>query len=319
MEIVDLNIGIKSPVAIALGFFDCIHKGHEKLVSVARECAKHRENGCEYSAILTFVNDPNQMFGKIKQIYSFSDRTIALKNLGIDYIVGAKFDTDFVELAPCAFLDLLTDNLNVREIIVGEDYTFGYRAEGNVKLLSRYCADKGIALKIVPFETFNGNKLSTRNLKSLISEGDVRTLNTLLSEPYFMTGSVAHARRKGTQIGFPTANLQPDPDRLPLKDGIYATKIWIDEEAYEGMTNVGAKPTFGVNSTSIETYIFDFDEDVYGNRVKLQFFDRTRDVQKFCSADELRLQLQKDEKKIRQLFLNSHFGNDSCNDITEKN
>lgn len=302
MRVVDLYSGIKTPIAIALGFFDCIHRGHAKLVSVAKDCAKLRENGSENSALLTFANDPNELFGNKKQIYSFEDRSLALENLGLDIIVGANFDRNFLKLSPSAFLDLLTSNFDVRAIIVGADYTFGYEAKGNIEFLKEYCAVKNILLKIVPFESVNGEKLSTRNLKSLVSDGDIKTLNTLLSEPYFMCGNVAHARRKGTQIGFPTANLQPNSARLPLKDGIYATKIWIDGVPHNGMTNVGAKPTFDVNSVSIETYIFDFNADVYGSRVKLQFFDRTRDVQKFNSSDELKAQLQYDEKEIRKLF-----------------
>lgn len=302
MKVFDFYDKYSTPLAITLGFFDCIHAGHKNLVCEAVKCAENGVNGAENSALMTFSNDPNDVLSKSKQVYEFSDRCYALENLNLDVIIGAKFDIEFSNLNPQEFLNILTSNFNVKVIIVGTDYTFGKQASGNVEFLSKYCDSNGITLIVLPFEKVGGVKLSTRNLKSLVEKGEVDILNEMLSEPYFMRGEVQHARHKGTGMGFPTVNIAMPTHRLPLRDGIYATKIQIDEAWYESMTNVGAKPTFDVDTTSVETYIFDFDNDVYGKNVKVQFFKRTRDVQKFDSIDALKKQLEHDEQQIKQYF-----------------
>lgn len=302
MKIFDLNQKCDLPIALSLGFFDCIHTGHKRLVERSIECARTGENGAKYSALLTFRNDPNARFGKSPQIYTFEDRKCVLDALQLDVLIGAMFDDDFVSLSPYDFLNILTEHFCVKVIVVGADYTFGYRAQGNVSYLNSFCEEHGIKLVVEPFEEVDGKKLSTRNLKDLVLDGDVCTLNKLLSYPYFMSGQVAHERHDGTKIGYPTANLLPNGERLALKDGIYATKIVVDGKIYNAMTNVGAKPTFNQNSPSIETHIFDFSGDIYGKDVKILFFERTRDIIKFPSVEELKLQLQRDEMQIRSIL-----------------
>lgn len=146
--------------------------------------------------------------------------------------------------------------------------------------------------------------MSTRNLKNLVSSGKVSELDSLLSQPYFVKGVVLHAKHNGTEIGFPTANIAIDRNRLPLCDGIYATFTHIDGKAYPSMTNVGAKPTFNDNTPSIETYIFDFDADLYGKEIQIDFIERTRDIQKFANKQELHNRLQLDERQIREILKN---------------
>ncbi len=295
----DLQDKYDMPMAIALGFFDCIHIGHAKLIAYTKEIASSLDIN---SALLTFSNDPNIVFGKSKQIYNFDNRALVVQNLGIDCIISSTFDDKFMSLAPNEFLDILTTHFNIKHIIVGADYTFGKGAKGDVEYLTRYCEQKGIVVNVIPFEEFNGEKLSTRNLKSYVTNGNVKELNDLLTEPYFVTGIVAHERHKGTEIGYPTANIIPSDDRLPLASGIYATRIVIDNVTYDAMTNVGIKPTFDDNKTSIETHIFDFSGDVYNRSVKVQFIERTRDIIRFSAIDDLKTQLSKDEKQIREIL-----------------
>lgn len=299
-NIIDFFSKYDRPIAIALGFFDCIHKGHYNLVKQTINYAEnHRE--CQ-SALLTFSNDPNVIFGKDKQICTFENRVSILENAGIDNIVKAHFDARFGRLSPKDFLDTLTCNFNVKAIFVGADYTFGKNAEGDVDFLSKYCREHGICLEILPFEKVGGEKLSTSRLKTLVKSGNVKELNRYLAMPYFMTGTVLHARHKGTGMGFPTVNIAPDPDRIALCDGIYATFCVVDGKRYQSMTNVGKKPTFDDQSVSVETYIFDFDGDLYGKTVTIFFVERTRDVQKFESVDALKNQLVRDETAIRAIL-----------------
>lgn len=288
-----------APLVIVLGFFDCIHLGHRDLVLCAKDYAA--KNNLE-SALFTFSNDPSVLFGSEKQIYSFDERLEALSALGLENIISTNFDSDFAATSPLTFLDTLTQSLSIRAIVVGSDYTFGKDALGNVDMLMEYCRAHDIDIIVKPFTLHDGSKISTRSLKNLVKTGRIGELNNLLSEPYFMLGKVEHARHVGTGMGFPTANISTNDSKLPLADGIYATRIHVDGRCYNAMTNIGAKPTFDVYKPSVETYIFDFSGDLYGKTVKLSFFERTRDVTKFSSADELKAQLTMDERQIRALL-----------------
>ncbi len=146
--------------------------------------------------------------------------------------------------------------------------------------------------------------MSTQNLKCLVSCGNVSELDALLSQPYFIKGLVSHAKHNGTELGFPTANIAIDHNRLPLCDGIYATFTHIDGKTYPSMTNVGSKPTFNDDTPSIETYIFDFDADLYGKEIQIDFIERTRDIRKFANTQELQNRLQLDEREIREILKN---------------
>ena len=301
MKILRFGERYDKPIVIVLGFFDCIHLGHKTLALCAKDYANN--NSIE-SALFTFSNDPSQLFGGERQIYTFDERIVALKAIGIDNIVSATLDSDFAAIGPIEFLDSLTNTLNILAIVVGEDYTFGKNASGNVDTLKDYCKNNSIDLIVKPFTLHNGSKISTRTLKNLVTAGCIHNLNELLSEPYFMLGTVEHERHVGTGMGFPTANIPISASKLPLADGIYATRILVDGKRYNSMTNIGSKPTFDVHKPSIETYIFDFDGDLYGKGVKLSFYERTRDVMKFESKDALKAQLTQDEFNIRLILQN---------------
>ncbi len=299
MKTFELGNKYSNPIVLSLGFFDCIHIGHKSLIETANKIAK--ESGAE-SFLMTFSNDPSTLFWKSKQIYTFEDRVESLKNLDVQGVISANFDERFAAIEPDEFLRLLTDTLNIKCIVVGADYTFGINAEGDVDYLKRFCAVRGIRVEVVPFACINGLKLSTRNLKSLLDVGDVKTLDAYLSEPYFMTGSVKHAKHNGTRMGFPTANISQNPDRFPLASGVYATKVVVDGKEYASMTNVGAKPTFGDFSENVETHVMNFDEDLYGKNIKIKFYERIRDIKRFDTMDDLRLQLTTDEQHVNKLF-----------------
>lgn len=299
MKIRSISEKSNTPIVLALGFFDCIHNGHAELI---KNTVRYASIYGAQSALFTFRNDPNVFFGHEKQMYSFIERADALSSLGLDELLYADFDTAFANVSPYEFLDMITDNAPIKHIVVGSDYTFGKNAEGNVNGLIEYCDKKDITVEVVPFVLADGKKLSTSDLKNLVKSGNVSDLNKYLSQPYFMLGDVLHAKHNGTRIGFPTANIAPDKTRLELAQGIYATRIQIDGMLYDAMSNVGAKPTFGDESYTVETFIFDFNGDIYGKSVKLQFICRTRDVTRFSSPEALKQQLTKDELQIKAIL-----------------
>lgn len=299
MKVLNVNQEYTRPIVLSLGFFDCIHIGHKSLIASANKLAK--SIGAE-SFVFTFSSDPSLYFKKSKQIFTFEDRLKVLENLHVDGVISSEFDENFANISPKSFLDMIFKRFNVKAVVVGADYTFGCRAEGNVEVLKGYATVKGARVLVVPFECAHGEKLSTKNLKSYVESGDVKELNDYLAEPYFMTGTVASAKHNGTRMGFPTANIQQSADRLALKEGVYATEIVVDGKKYVSMTNVGAKPTFNDFSSSVETFILDFNGDIYGKTIKLSFFDRLRDVKTFAGMDELKTQLAKDEQTVRALL-----------------
>ena len=300
MKYLDLKTKYDCPIAVALGFFDCIHIGHRLLVNTAREYSTSNK-GTE-SALFTFSNDPSEFLGREKQIYSFDERACALSDLGLDILISAEFDKEFADLSPVGFLDMLTEKLNIKAMIAGKDYTFGKFAKGDVAFMKSYCEAKGIEVITVNFEERDGHKISTTDMKNLVKSGDIDSLNSLLSEPYFMIGKVVHARHVGTKLGFPTANIVISDSKLSLADGVYATVLSVDGKNYPSMTNVGAKPTFGIEIPSIETYVLDFNGDLYGKTVKLSYVTRIRSIQKFSSADALKSQLARDTERVRELI-----------------
>lgn len=285
-----------APISLALGFFDCIHKGHRKLISACRES--------EYeTAVFTFSNDPATLFGGEKQIYNFQQRLKIFESLGVEVVISEIMTKDFASMEPKTFLDKLFKNFNIKEINVGSDYTFGKNASGNIELLNLYCREHGCKLNVHPFITDELNlKISSSKLKEYVKSGEVDKLNKYLDDPYFVSGTVVSCRKEGRILGFPTANIDIPEDMLILCEGVYATKLKINGKEYNSMTNVGRKPTFGIEKYSIESYIFEFSDDIYGQEIEISFIYKTRNIIKFESETELKKQLLKDEIIIKDIL-----------------
>ena len=298
-----INFGEKhdAPLALALGFFDCVHRGHAAVISSAREYAA--AHGCE-CAVFTFSNDPGAFVGKRARIYTFEERAEALRGLGVDVIVSAEFDSRFAALSREHFAEVLRDTLDLRAIRAGEDYTYGAQRAGDASTLDEDFGAYGVDIGVLPLIRIAGEeeKISSTAVKEALSAGDIARANALLSEPYFMLGRVSHAHGRGGTFGFPTANIPFDSSRLAPAPGVYATKVTVEGKVFLGGTNVGTKPTFGDEKPSVETFILDFDGDIYGKNIKLAFYQRLRGISDFGSVGELAEQLRRDVARIREIF-----------------
>ena len=298
-----INFGEKydAPLALALGFFDCVHRGHAAVISSAREYAA--AHGCE-CAVFTFSNDPGAFVGKRARIYTFEERAEALRGLGADVIVAAEFDSRFAALSREHFAEVLRDTLDLRAIRAGEDYTYGAQRAGDASTLDEGFGAYGVDIGVLPLIRIAGEeeKISSTAVKEALSAGDITRVNMLLSEPYFMLGRVSHAHGRGGTFGFPTANIPFDSSRLAPAPGVYATKVTVEGKVFLGGTNVGTKPTFGDEKPSVETFILDFDGDIYGKNIKLAFYQRLRGISDFGSAEGLAAQLERDVAHIREIF-----------------
>lgn len=288
---------------IALGFFDGVHLGHGALLRRAAEEAKKR--GCE-SAVFTFDRPPKEVITGIPcpLINSPEDRAELVKRLyGIDEMIMVPFDDEMRTTPWDRFVtDILVERYGAVHLVAGHDHHFGHRNQGSPELLKEKCAELGLGCDIIPAVTLGGVTVSSTHIRKLLEEGDVETARAFLGHPHVLTQTVGHGRQLGRTIGIPTANLVAPPHVLLPKRGVYAAKITLpDGRAFGGVTNVGVRPTVNNGQdVTVEPWILDFDGDLYGQAIRVEFFRRLRDERKFESLDALRSQIETDAVKTRE-------------------
>ena len=290
---------------IALGFFDGVHLGHGSLLRRAAEEAQKR--GCE-SAVFTFDRPPKEVITGIPcpLINSPEDRAELVKRLyGIDEMIMVPFDDEMRTTPWDRFVtDILVGRYGAVHLVAGHDHHFGHRNQGSPELLKEKCAELGLGCDIIPAVTLDGVTVSSTHIRKLLEEGDVETARAFLGHPHVLTQTVGHGRQLGRTIGIPTANLVAPPHVLLPKRGVYAAKITLpDGRAFGGVTNVGVRPTVNNGQdVTVEPWILDFDGDLYGQAIRVEFFRRLRDERKFESLDALRSQIETDAVKTREAY-----------------
>ncbi len=284
---------------LALGFFDCMHLGHRAIFRTGKKYAE--EHGLMFGAF-TF-SQPIKKDGEnvAKQVYDFCERKMLYAECGAEKIIAYPFTDEVKNTEAREFLDGLTGNYDIAAFVCGDDYTFGKYGAGDVRLLREYCDEKGIALVIAPTIEHSGKRISSTEIKSLLSVGNLKSCAELLGEKYFIYGEVVKGRGEGHVFGIPTANVSVSADKLLPKCGVYACTADIDGRLYGAVTNVGAKPTFDDYSTTVEALIEDFDGDLYGKYIKLSFSEYLRDIRKFDTPDELVGTIKNDIKRSKSL------------------
>lgn len=290
---------------IALGFFDGVHLGHGALLRRAAEEAKKR--GCE-SAVFTFDRPPKEVITGIPcpLINSPEDRAALVRRLyGIDEMIMVPFDDEMRTTPWDRFVtEILVGRYGAVHLVAGHDHHFGHRNQGSPELLREKCAELGLGCDIIPAVTIGGVTVSSTHIRKLLEEGDVETARAFLGHPHVLTQTVGHGRQLGRTIGIPTANLVAPPHVLLPKRGVYAAKITLpDGRAFGGVTNVGVRPTVNNGQdVTVEPWILDFDGDLYGQAIRVEFFRRLRDERKFESLDALRSQIETDAVKTREAY-----------------
>lgn len=292
-------------MALTIGFFDGVHLGHRYLVSELSEIAKKRNFA---SAVLTFRTHPRQVLHSdyIPSLLTTADEKIALlKETGVDYVVMTEFTREFSMLTAQEFMRLLHDKLNVCCLMIGYDHRFGHNRSEKFEDYVRF--GKEIEIEVVQSSplVIDGINVSSSTVRKTISEGDVAKAAKLLGREYSLAGTVVKGFQVGRTIGFPTANIAYDDSRILPKDGVYAARVAVESHLYDAMLYIGSRPTVNTGKTSVEAYLFDFSDDIYGKNVNVRFVDRIRDSIKFDSIEELKKQLGKDEIKAKKLMANS--------------
>ncbi len=283
----------KSKICLALGFFDCLHLGHRKIVA---ECIAAASEANAEAAIFTFTNAVEK--NDNKQIYTFFERERLLHSIGINRIIALPFNEEVKNTEASRFIENLCDKYDVACFVCGTDYRFGKNAVGDVTLLSGISKRKGIRLIVVDDVIDDGKRISSTLVKQLLSNGNVEKANHLLCVPYSISGKVVHGRGEGHVFGIPTANVCVDGQKLLPKSGVYACIAIIEDKAYKSVVNVGQKPTFDDLSFTIEALIGEgFNGDVYGKEITLVFYRYLRDTVKFDEPAQLAKTVKADLKK----------------------
>ena len=290
---------------IALGFFDGVHRGHGALLRRAAEEARRR--GCT-PAVFTFDRPPKEVITGIPcpLINSPEDRSDLVKRLyGIDEMLMVPFDDEMRTTPWDRFVtDILVGRYGAVHLVAGHDHHFGYKNQGSPELLREKCAELGLGCDIIPAVTLDGVTVSSTHIRKLLEEGGVETARAFLGHPHVLTQTVGHGRRLGRTIGVPTANLVAPPHVLLPRRGVYAAKVTLpDGRAFGGVTNVGVHPTVNHGQdVTVEPWILDFDGDLYGQKLRVEFFRRLREERKFDSLEALRAQIQCDALRTREAY-----------------
>jgi riboflavin kinase/FMN adenylyltransferase len=289
---------------MAFGYFDGVHIGHQKVILAAKELAE--EKGM-ISAVMTFHPHPSIVLRKESVIqYAITplhEKIEEIKKLGIDELYIVDFTEQFAQLLPQQFVDEYIIGLHVKHVIAGFDFTYGKMGKGTMETLpfhSRGEFTQSIIEKIV----IDNEKVSSTNIRELLDAGNVSEISYLLGRNYKIRGTVIHGEKRGSTIGFPTANIEMDgPYQLP-RTGVYAVEMSVNGRWHKGVCNIGYKPTFHnqLNEKSIEAHLFDFDVNIYGEIVELTFIYRIRDEQKFNGIDELVSRIKVDVKEAKEFF-----------------
>ncbi|MBE7030836.1 MAG: bifunctional riboflavin kinase/FAD synthetase [Ruminococcaceae bacterium] len=279
---------------IALGKFDGVHRGHTALLEKTAQIA--RAQGLT-SVVYTFPVKTGALMGGAEKQALFSD-------LGMDRVYAEEFTEQFRRMSAGEFVkNVLMEQFHARHVVVGFNYRFGYQRSGDAQLLAKLCAPYGVGVTVVEPVMADGEPISSTRVRALIEQGDVDAAQTLLGRRYAVTGEVLHGKQLGRTIGFPTVNLIPSQEILLPRRGVYATITMVDGKQVKGVTNVGPNPTVEVDAPDkVETHLFDFDGDLYGARIKVEFVEKLRDEHTFSSVDELRKQIEEDKKRARLLL-----------------
>lgn len=296
MIVVDFNekLFLDKGSYIALGNFDGIHLGHQALLNSVKILA--RKNNCN-SMVFSFKNHPLSIIAKDKApklLMDNSTKCYVLEGMGIDIVCLAKFDEEFMKIEPEVFISLLVKKYNVKGIVVGFNYKFGYKNRGNISLLKELSKIYNFELTVIESQKSDENLISSTYIRNVIELGDVALACRLLGRPFSIKGIVIDGRKIGRTIGFPTANLRLKENYVLPKTGVYYTNVVYDNTVYKGITSVGFNPTVDGKELTIETYILDFNKNIYNDELNLAFIERIRNEEKFNNIDELIAQLQKD-------------------------
>jgi riboflavin kinase/FMN adenylyltransferase len=297
------NAEIQRPTVLTLGVFDGLHLGHQLIMRTVVERA--RAVGA-VPTVITFDPHPRAVLHPESApplLQTFDQKIEALSALGIEQTIVVRFTKEFASISADHFLrDVVMDRLHAREVYLGKGFAFGHNREGNIELLRRLGDELGFVAGEVAEVKLRGQRVSSSRIRELLSRGQVNLARRMLGRPYGVEARVEHGAERGHKLGFPTANLHPRNRVIP-RNGVYVTGTLIEGQWRRSVTNVGFRPTFEeATEPSVETFVMNWDGDLYGDVVRVRFLYRLRDERKFNSIEQLRTQIARDVARANSYF-----------------
>lgn len=284
---------------LALGIFDGVHAGHQQIIATAKHLGE--------VTVMTFDPHPTSVVAPERtpsQLISVKDRIELLKQAGATYVEVVNFNKDFSQLSPDQFIeDVLLGRFKAEHVVIGENFNFGFKAQGSPKYLSEVGPKYGFGVSIVKLQEERGSTISSTRIRSLIIDGEIERANELLTRRFYLKGPVVHGEKRGREIGYPTANLGLTPLATIPADGVYAGWLSVGESRWAAAISIGTNPTFpGVRGRQVEAYAIDqVGLDLYDQEAKIEFGFRLRDTLKFDGLAPLLEQMKKDCDQAREL------------------
>lgn len=303
-------------VGVTIGSFDALHRGHQVLFCRLRErlAALATAEVPALPVLMTFLPHPRQVLRGVKRsdlrahpellpVLPLRERIAAATHCGFEAIFAVRFSKRFSELSPTEFLSAFVfEPLNPRVIVIGDDWSFGKNRSGGVAELRAEAERRGASVEIVPAQCADGERIRTSAIRSAVTEGNLAAVAHWLGRPYEIIGRVRHGDHRGTQLGFPTANVHLTPRALP-PFGVYAVRVRIEGRVFPGVANLGIRPTFQGSAPRCEVHIFDFGEDLYGKLLDVEFVEFVRPERRFSGVEELRAAIARDCETVRRRLL----------------
>ena len=289
---------------VTIGTFDGIHLGHQKILSRLINSSKNKNLN---SVVLTFFPHPRIILNKyneVKMIDTLDEKIIHLNEIGIDSLIIHPFDKNFSLLSANQFIkDFLVEKLKIKHIIIGYDHRFGKGREASVTDLKNYANDYDFTVEEIKAQEIEKITISSTKIRNSINQGDIKTTKKYLGRYFMMTGKVVKGDGLGKKINYPTANIFIEETyKIIPKDGVYLVETKIKDKLFNGMMNIGHRPTIGTNVKSIEVHLFNFNKDIYNQVISIKMISKIRDEKKFSSIQALKDQLVKDEDYCLKLI-----------------
>jgi riboflavin kinase/FMN adenylyltransferase len=283
-------------VGVTIGNFDGVHRGHRQLLKkIKQECLEKKIK----FALVTFLPHPQKILNPEREHYlinSYEVRRDLLASLGVDYLIEIGFTRDFSTLSPEQFLQLyLLSYPQLKKIYLGYDFAFGANKQGGLELVQQLCLPRSIEVELQPKFEWQDQVVSSSLIRQLVSKGEMSQVTDLLQRPFHLEGFVVKGEGRGKKIGFPTANIQMAQDLIVPECGVYVTRTRHKELIYNSVTNIGHNPTFNESHLiHVETHLFQFGQDIYGEKLTIEFFHKIRDERKFPTVNDLIFQIEQD-------------------------
>ncbi len=287
---------------VTIGNFDGVHAGHRHLLTTLVQEARRRKKP---SVVVTFDPHPVQILypdKKLQKIFSRQDQERELEKLGIDILIVEAFTHELAKFSAEAFLnDWIYQNLKPELLIVGYDFSFGANRSGGIPQLLVFAKTSEFELMVIPPHKIQGSIASSSRVRQDVQTGNMESVQLFLERAFYVGGVVEKGDQRGRTIVIPTANLKTSAELLPAA-GVYVSRTWVQQQAYPSITNIGVRPTFGEGQEKIETHIFDFNQEIYGQNIRIEFLKRLRPEKKFASIEDLKKQIKEDILIARAYF-----------------